>query len=85
LSTAPARRHGFLFADDATGPDTIRSETGPQPIDFGLPGLPLLRSSGKKDFPAAWLEALRYRPECNQTVAGCLNAAKPESRTVNAT
>jgi len=51
LSTAPARRHGFLFVDDATGPDTIRSETGPQPIDFGLPGLRFSGHPERRIFP----------------------------------
>ena len=51
-------------------PDPTRSgpKTGPAADRFRSTGGPLLRSSGKKDFPAAWLEALRYRPECNQTV-----------------
>jgi len=46
---------------------------------------PLLRSSGKKDFPAAWLEALRYRPECNQTVGWLPECGRTRIETVNVT
>jgi hypothetical protein len=84
--TTPARRRGFLFADGAirTRYDQVRKLAPSRSISvyrgFRFSGHPERRT-----FPPRGSKRFGINLSAIKPSAACLNAAKPESRTVNAT
>jgi hypothetical protein len=68
-------------------PDPTRSDpkTGPQPIDFGLPEVRFSGHPERRIFPPHGSKRFGIDLSAIKPLAGCLNAAEPESRTVNVT
>jgi len=67
LSTAPARRHGFLFVDGTIRPDTIRSENYPAADRFRSTRASASQVIRKEGLSRLMTRSAQYRPECNQT------------------
>jgi hypothetical protein len=77
---------GFLFADGAIRPDTdqVRKLARSRSISV-LPGFRFSGHPERRIFPPHGSKRFGIDQSAIKPSAGCLNAAKPESKTVNAT
>ena len=78
---APSR--GSCLLTVQSDPTRSGPKTGPQPIDFGLPGLRFSGHPERRIFPPHGSKRFGMDLSAIKPSAGCLNAAEPESRTVN--
>jgi hypothetical protein len=74
-----------LFVDGATRPNTVRSENWPAADRIRSTGVRFSGHPERRIFPPHGSKRFGIDLSAIKPLAGCLNAAEPESKTVNVT